>query len=263
MQNNKLIVLDREISTKKINDKDYLSITDMIKSKDGDFFIKDWLRNKNTLEFLGIWEELHNPNFNWGEFALIKNEAGVNRFKISIKEWVERTNAIGLQSVAGRYGGSYAHLDIAYEFAMWISPKFKVYLINEFQRLKNKEEKNLKWNIKRELTKTNYKIHTEAIKRNLIPKELTKEKINKIYADEADVLNVALFGLTASEWRKNNSNLSGNIRDYATLNELICLSNLESINSVMIDDDIKQKNRLIKLNKIAINQLTILEKVDK
>lgn len=141
MQNNKLIVLDREISTKKINDKDYLSITDMIKSKDGDFFIKDWLRNKNTLEFLGIWEELHNPNFNWGEFALIKNEAGVNRFKISIKEWVERTNAIGLQSVAGRYGGSYAHLDIAYEFAMWISPKFKVYLINEFQRLKNKEKK--------------------------------------------------------------------------------------------------------------------------
>ena len=258
----KLIVLENEINIKKVEDNDYLCITDMVKSKDGDFFVTDWLRNRNTLEFLGVWESLNNPNFNYGEFAIIKSKAGLNNFKISIKEWVLRTNAIGLQAVAGRYGGSYAHIDIAYEFAMWISPKFKVYLIKEFQRLKEKEKQNLSWNIKRQLSKTNYLIHTDAIKNNLLPDKLTNEQINKTYASEADVLNMALFGKTASEWRKENPNLSGNIRDYANINELICLSNLESINAVMINDKIKQNQRLVKLNEIAISQLKILEKIE-
>ena len=223
------------INYTKINDKDYISITDMLKSKDGEFFVSDWLRNRNTIEFLGIWEELHNPNFNYGEFAIIKSHAGSNSYKISVKEWTLKTNAIGIVSKAGRYGGTYAHKDIAFEFGMWISPKFKLLLIKEFERLKREEQNQLSWNAKRELSKINYRIHTDAIKNNLIPKELTKEQINYIYAEEVDVLNMALFGHTAKSWRENNKEKEGNIRDYASIDELIYLANLENLNSVFID----------------------------
>jgi len=246
----------------KINEEDYISITDMLKSKDGNFFVTDWLRNRNTIEFLGIWEELHNPNFNYGEFAIIKSQAGLNSYKISVKEWVEKTNAIGITSKAGRYGGTYAHKDIAFEFGMWISPKFKLLLIKEFERLKKEEQKQLEWSAKRELSKINYRIHTDAIKNRLIPIKLTKEQVNCIYAEEADVLNMALFGTTAREWKNNNPNLKGNIRDYASLNELICLANLENLNSVFINDGINQSIRLERLNKIAISQMKILNNND-
>ena len=257
-----LNVLDQKISYIKVENEDYISITDMLKSKDGDFFVADWLRNRNTIEFLGIWEEIHNPNFNYGEFAIIKSQAGLNSYKISVKEWTEKTNAIGIISKAGRYGGTYAHKDIAFEFGMWISPKFKLLLIKEFERLKTEEQKQIGWNAKRELSKINYKIHTDAIKNNLIPKELNKMQINFVYAEEADVLNMALFGMTAKQWRNNNPNLAGNIRDYATMNELICLSNLENLNSVLIKDGMKQSERLEKLNKIAISQMQILNNTD-
>ena len=234
----------------------------MLKSKDGNFFVTDWLRNRNTIEFLGIWEELHNPNFNYGEFAIIKSQAGLNSYKLSVKEWVEKTNAIGIISKAGRYGGTYAHKDIAFEFGMWISPKFKLLLIKEFERLKKEEQKQLGWNAKRELSKINYKIHTNAIKHNLIPAKLTKEQINYVYAEEADVLNMALFGITAKQWREDHPNLDGNIRDYASINELICLANLEKLNSVFINDELSQPMRLEKLNKIAISQMKILKESD-
>ncbi len=257
-----LSVLNQKISYIKIENEDYISITDMLKSKDGDFFVSDWLRNRNTIEFLGIWEEIHNPNFNYGEFAIIKSQAGLNSYKISVKEWTEKTNSIGIISKAGRYGGTYAHKDIAFEFGMWISPKFKLLLIKEFERLKAEEQKQIGWNAKRELSKINYKIHTNAIKNNLIPKELNKNQINFVYAEEADVLNMALFGMTAKEWRTNNPNLDGNIRDYATMNELICLANLENLNSVFIKEGLKQSERLEKLNKIAISQMQILNDTD-
>ena len=257
-----LSVLNQKISYIKIENEDYISITDMLKSKDGDFFVSDWLRNRNTIEFLGIWEEIHNPNFNYGEFAIIKSQAGLNSYKISVKEWTEKTNAIGIISKAGRYGGTYAHKDIAFEFGMWISPKFKLLLIKEFERLKAEEQKQIGWNAKRELSKINYKIHTDAIKNNLIPKELNKNQINFVYAEEADVLNMALFGMTAKEWRTNNLNLNGNIRNYATMNELICLANLENLNSVFIKEGLKQSERLEKLNKIAISQMQILNDTD-
>ncbi len=257
-----LSVLNQKISYIKIENEDYISITDMLKSKDGDFFVSDWLRNRNTIEFLGIWEEIHNLNFNYGEFAIIKSQAGLNSYKISVKEWTEKTNAIGIISKAGRYGGTYAHKDIAFEFGMWISPKFKLLLIKEFERLKAEEQKQIGWNAKRELSKINYKIHTDAIKNNLIPKELNKNQINFVYAEEADVLNMALFGMTAKEWRTNNLNLNGNIRNYATMNELICLANLENLNSVFIKEGLKQSERLEKLNKIAISQMQILNDTD-
>ena len=257
-----LSVLNQKISYIKIENEDYLSITDMLKSKDGDFFVSDWLRNRNTIEFLGIWEEIHNPNFNYGEFAIIKSQAGLNSYKISVKEWTEKTGAIGIISKAGRYGGTYAHKDIAFEFGMWISPKFKLLLIKEFERLKAEEQKQIGWNAKRELSKINYRIHTDAIKNNLIPKELNKSQINSVYAEEADVLNMALFGMTAKEWRTNNPDLDGNIRDYATMNELICLANLENLNSVFIEEGLKQSERLEKLNKFAISQMKILNDTD-
>ena len=253
-----LKVENQIINYTKINDEDYISITDMLKSKDGEFFISDWLRNRNTIEFLGIWEELHNPNFNYGEFAIIKSQAGLNSYKISVKEWSSKTNAIGIVSKAGRYGGTYAHKDIAFEFGMWISPKFKLLLIKEFERLKTEEQKLLGWNAKRELSKINYRLHTDAIKKNLIPKELTKEQINYIYAEEADVINMALFGITAKKWKKNNPDKDGNMRDYANIDELICLANLENLNSVFINDKLNQSERLERLNKIAISQMTIL-----
>lgn len=257
-----LKVLDKNISYFKVNNEDYISITDMLKSKDGNFFVTDWLRNRNTIEFLGIWEEIHNPNFNYGEFAIIKSKAGLNSYKISVKEWVEKTNAIGIMSKAGRYGGTYAHKDIAFEFGMWISPKFKILLIKEFERLKKEEQQKIGWNAKRELSKINYKIHTNAIKENLIPSELTKEQRNYIYAEEADVLNMALFGVTAKEWKIKNPNLDGNIRDYASINELICLANLENLNSVFINDGLSQFERITRLNKIAISQMKTLCMVD-
>ena len=257
-----LKVDNKTINYIKVNDEDYISITDMLKSKDGNFFVTDWLRNRNTIEFLGIWEELHNSNFNYGEFAIIKSQAGLNSYKISVKEWVEKTNAIGIMSKAGRYGGTYAHKDIAFEFGMWISPKFKLLLIKEFERLKRHEQKQLGWNAKRELSKINYRIHTDAIKHNLIPNKLTKEQINYVYAEEADVLNMALFGITAKEWKSKNSNLDGNMRDYASINELICLANLENLNSVLINEGISQAIRLERLNKIAISQMQILSQTD-
>ena len=246
----------------KIADEDYISLTDMLKSKDGEFFISDWLRNRNTIEFLGIWEEIHNPNFNYGEFAKIKSYAGLNSYKISVKEWVAKTNAIGIISKAGRYGGTYAHKDIAFEFGMWISPKFKLLLIKEFEKLKQLEQKQLGWNAKRELSKISYRIHTDAIKKNLIPSKLTKEQINIVYSEEADVLNMALFGITAKKWKSKNPDKVGNIRDYASIDELICLSNLENLNSVFINDGLNQSERLKRLNSIAISQMKILSEAN-
>lgn len=254
----KLVVKETDITVLKINEEDYISLTDMLKAKDGNFFFSSWMRNRNTVEFLGVWEKVHNPNFNCVEFDIIKTQAGLNSFRLSSKEWMEKTNAIGIVSKAGRYGGTYAHKDIAFEFAMWISPEFKVYLISEFQRLKFDEQKQIGWNAKRELAKINYHIHTSAISHNLIPPRLTKSQINYIYASEADVLNMALFGMTAKEWREQHPDLQGNMRDYAEINQLICLSNLENINSVLINDGVAQNKRLEKLNQIAIQQLTVL-----
>ena len=250
------------INYMKVDDEDYISITDMLRSKDGSFFVTDWLRNRNTIEFLGIWEELHNPKFNYGEFAIIKSQAGLNSYKISVKEWVDKTNAIGIISKAGRYGGTYAHKDIAFEFGMWISPKFKFLLIKEFERLKKAEQQQIGWNAKRELSKINYRIHTDSIKKNLIPIKLAKEQINRVYAEEADVLNMALFGMTAKQWKSKNPNLDGNMRDYASINELICLANLENLNSVFINDGLSQAMRLSRLNEIAISQMQILTETD-
>ena len=248
-----------EVRVVRVNDEDYISLTDMLKAKDGDFFFSDWLRNRNTLEFIGVWESVYNPNFNYGEFATIKSNAGLNSFKVSVKELMERCNIICIIAKTGRYGGTYAHKDIAMEFAMWISPEFKVYLIKEFQRLKSEESKLLEWSAKRELSKINYRIHTDAIKTNLIPTEVTPYQSSLIYAEEADVLNVAMFGVTAKQWRDANPSLKGNIRDYATINQLICLSNMENLNAVFINDGMSQGERLVKLNKIAIQQMTILE----
>ena len=258
----KITVKDTEVNIVKVNGEEYICLTDMLRAKDGDFFITDWLRNRNTLEFIGIWEKVYNPNFNYGEFAIIKNQAGLNSFKISVKEFVAKTNAISLQAKAGRYGGTYAHKDIAFEFAMWISPEFKVYIVKEFQRLKEEEQKQLGWSAKRELSKINYRIHTDAIKHNLIPAEITKAQSSIIYANEADVLNVAMFGMTAKQWRDANPELKGNIRDYATINELICLSNMENLNAVFIEQGMPQSERLKKLNEIAIHQMSVLESGD-
>ena len=254
----KLTVLENEITILKVNDQDYISLTDMLKSKDGEFFISDWLRNRNTIEYLGIWEKIYNPDFNYGEFAIITSKVGLNSYKLSAKEWSEKTNAIGLVAKAGRYGGTYAHKDIAFEFGMWIRAEFKIYLIKEFQRLKEEEHKQLGWDIRRNLTKLNYKIHTDAIRQNLIPKELTAIQINFVYASEADILNVALFGLTAKQWRENNPKLDGNIRDYADVNQLVCLANMESLNAHFIEERLSQSDRLEKLNQLAINQMKIL-----
>ncbi len=236
----KLTVQDTVINLINVNGNDYICLTDMLRAKDGDFFITDWLRNRNTLEYIGIWENVYNPNFNYGEFAIIKSQAGLNSFKISVKEFVAKTNAISLQAKAGRYGGTYAHQDIAFEFAMWISPKFKIYIVKEFQRLKEEEQKQLGWSAKRELSKINYRIHTDAIKQNLIPSEVTRSQASLIYANESDVLNVAMFGQTAKQWRESNPTLKGNIRDYASINELICLSNMENINAVLIEQGLSQ-----------------------
>ena len=258
----KIRVNGTEIAVSQINNEDFICITDMLKAKDGDFFISDWLRNRNTLEYIGIWERVYNPNFNFDEFNLITNRSGLNSFKISVKEFVERTNAISIVAKAGRYGGTYAHKDIAFEFAMWISPEFKIYIVKEFQRLKADEQKMIGWSAKRELAKINYRIHTDAIKNNLIPAQLTTAQVSVIYADEADVLNMALFGKTAKQWRSENPDKKGNIRDDASINELICLSNLENINAVFINENIPQSERLVKLNQIAIHQMSVLQEVE-
>jgi hypothetical protein len=259
----KINVEGSEISIIVIDDKDYISLTDMVRNiENGLALIEKWLRNKNTIEFLGIWEEMYNPDFNSLEFEGIKNEAGLNRFVLSVKQWVEKTNSIGIVAKAGRYGGTYAHKDIAFEFASWVSPYFKLYLIKEFERLKEEEQKKLGWDIKRNLAKINYRIHTDAIKNNLIPEKLPKEKINFIYANEADILNMALFGMTAKEWRDENPNLKGNIRDYADISQLVCLSNLENLNAVFINEGMKQSDRLGKLNSIAIEQMKILSEAE-
>ena len=254
----KLIISDIEINVAKINNEDYICLTDMMSAKDGDFFVTDWLRNKNTLEYIGIWEKVYNPNFNYGEFTIIKNQAGLNRFKISVKDFVNRTNAISLYAKAGRYGGTYAHKDIAFEFTSWISAEFKLYLITEFERLKSDEQKLLGWSVKRELTKLNYRIHTDAIKENLIPAELTAKQTAIVYASEADVLNMALFGMTAKEWTIAHPDLKGNMRDYADIAQLICLANLESLNAVLIEEQLSQPQRLERLNQVAIKQMRIL-----
>ena len=258
----KLIVKDTEITITQIESEDYICITDMLKAKDGDFFVTDWLRNRNTLEYIGTWEKVYNPNFNYDEFKELTSRSGLNSFKISVKEFVEKTNAISITAKVGRYGGTYAHKDVAFEFAMWISPEFKIYIVKEFQRLKNDEQKQIGWSAKRELAKINYRIHTDAIKNNLIPAELTSKQMSIVYADEADVLNVALFGKTARQWREEHPNLKGNIRDYASMNELICLSNLENINAVLINEQLPQTERLVKLNQIAIYQISVLQQTD-
>jgi hypothetical protein len=261
MKNKKsILVKGVEIAIFQKNNDDYISLTDMLKAKDGDFFIADWLRNRNTVEFLGIWESVYNPNFNYGEFAIIKSQAGLNSYRISVKEWVEKTNAIGLKATAGRYGGTYAHADIAFEFGMWISAEFKVYLVKEFQRLKADENDRLKleWNLQRTLAKVNYHIHTDAIKENLIPSELSKNQISFVYANEADLLNVALFGITAKQWRDSNPNAEGNLRDSATIEQLVVLSNMESLNAVLIHQGLEQKERLLQLNQVAITQMKSL-----
>ncbi len=258
----KIIVNNIEITILEIQEKDYISLTDMVKNvENGLALIEKWLRNKNTIEFLGIWEEMYNPNFNSPEFEGIKNMAGLNRFILSVKQWIEKTNAIGIIAKAGRYGGTYAHKDLAFEFASWVSPQFKLYLLREFQRLKEEEQKQLGWSAKRELSKINYHIHTDAIKQNLIPVELSPLQTSIIYANEADVLNIALFGMTAKQWRDANPDLKGNIRDYASINQLICLSNMENINAVFINKGLSQSERLKELNHIAIQQMSVLEEV--
>jgi len=259
-KNRKINVQGKEITIIGDEGREYISLTDMLKAKDGEFFISDWLRNRNTVEYLGIWESVYNPDFNYGEFDVIKSQAGLNSYRLSVKEWVEKTNAIGLRATTGRYGGTYAHPDIAFEFGMWISPQFKIYLIKEFQRLKEDENNRLKleWNLQRTLAKINYHIHTDAIKENLIPKEISKHQVALIYADEADLLNMALFGLTAKQWREGNPAKSGNIRDYAELEQLVVLSNLESINALLIKQGLPQSERLIQLNKTAIAQMKTL-----
>ena len=259
----KITVQNTPITVLSVEEQDYISLTDMATAKEGDNrsadIIKNWLRNRYTIEFLGTWEVIHNPNFKVVEFDHFKMSAGLPSFVLSASEWIERTNAVGIIVKKGRYGGTYAHKDIAFEFGSAISVPFKLYLIEEFQRLKTEEQKLLGWSAKRELSKINYRIHTDAIKTHLLPAEITREQASYVYADEADVLNVAMFGKTARQWREENPDLKGNIRDYASINELICLSNMENLNAVFIEQGMPQSERLVKLNQIAIHQMSILE----
>lgn len=258
--NTKIEVKGREITVVSVKENDYISLTDIAKYKTNDTsaVIGNWMRNRNTIEFLGIWETLYNPDFNPLEFEGFRKKAGLNAFTLSPQKWVKSTNAKGFIVKAGRYGGTYAHKDIAFKFASWISVEFELYIIKEFQRLKEDEQKLIGWTAKRELAKINYRIHTDAIKENLIPKHLSKNQISFIYANEADVLNVALFGKTAKQWRDENPGKKGNIRDYANISQLVCLANLENLNAVFINDGLPQSERLVKLNQIAISQMKIL-----
>jgi len=257
----KITVLEREIVVLTVNKEDYICLTDIARYKDAertDYIIFNWLRNRNTIEFLGIWEQLNNPGFNPIEFDGIKKQSGLNSFVLTAKQWIAKTNAIGLISKAGRYGGTYAHKDIAFEFASWISVEFKLYLIKEFQRLKEEERKTLGWDIRRNLAKLNYRIHTDAIREHLIPPELSPAQTSLVYASEADVLNMALFGKTAAQWRTENPEDKGNIRDQADSAQLVCLANLESLNAHFVTEGIPQSERLARLNKLAIHQMRIL-----
>jgi len=262
----KITVEKAEITILNYQENDYISLTDMANAKESESraadIIKNWLRNRYSLEFLGTWEMIHNPNFKVVEFDHFKSQAGLPSFTMSVSEWIEKTSAIGLIVKKGKYGGTFAHKDIAFEFGSAISVQFKLYLIQEFQNLKEKEQKQVGWTAKRELAKINYHIHTDAIKQNLIPDTLNPKQISQVYSNEADVLNVALFGMTAKEWRDINPDLKGNMRDYANINQLICLSNLENINAVFINENISQSERLVKLNLIAIHQMKILQKVE-
>lgn len=258
-------VNQQPISVKQVNGEDYISLTDMLKNKDGDFFVADWLRNRNTLEFLAVWESMYNPDFNYGEFDAIKSKAGLNSFKISVKEWAEKTNAKGIVSKTGRYGGTYAHRDIAFEFGTWINPTFKLYLIKEYQRLKESEtnQYNLEWDVRRMLSKTNYQVHTDAVKDKIVPKVHWNKGL--FYADEADLLNVALFGQTAKQWRDANPDRASrgeNIRDSASINELIIISNLESYNATLIHEGLEKKDRFLKLQTMAQSQRLSLDGID-
>lgn len=258
----KLVVRGTEISVQWNSSRDdFISLTDIAKLKDSEnprYIIQNWLRNRNTIEFLGVWESLYNPEFNRVEFDAFRSQAGLNSFVMTPQKWVEATGAIGIVSKAGRYGGTYAHKEIAFEFASWISVEFKLYLVKEFERLKTEEMKQLGWDIKRNLAKINYRIHTDAIKENLIPPELSAKQVSMVYASEADVLNMALFGMTAKQWRDSHPELKGNIRDYANVSQLVCLSNLENLNAVFISEGMSQAERLAKLNAIAISQMEIL-----
>nr|NQU89505.1 KilA-N domain-containing protein [Bacteroidota bacterium] len=258
--NKTILVKGTAINIQKVENADYISLTDMARSQMQEVVIIKWLSLKNTIEYIGEWEAMYNPNFNYTEFGTIKNAAGSNNFVLSVKNWIERTCAIGLTAKAGRYGGTYAHKDIAFHFGMWISPKFQLLLVKEYQRLKEDENDRLKleWNLQRTLAKVNYHIHTDAIKENLIPPELTIQQIGFVYAGEADVLNVALFGCTAKEWREANPEKDGNVRDHATLEQLVVLSNMESINAVLIRQGLEQPERLKQLNQIAITQMKSL-----
>ena len=258
----KRVVKGADISVQWNSERDdFISLTDIAKLKDSDnprYIIQNWLRNRNTIEFLGVWESLYNPSFNRVEFDAFRSQAGLNSFVMTPQKWVESTRAIGIISKAGRYGGTYAHKEIAFEFASWISVEFKLYLVKEFERLKTEEMKQLGWDIKRNLAKINYRIHTDAIKENLIPPELSAKQVSMVYASEADVLNMALFGMTAKQWRDSHPELKGNIRDYANVSQLVCLSNLENLNAVFISEGMSQAERLAKLNAIAISQMEIL-----
>ena len=260
----KINVKETDVTILKINEVDYISLTDIAKYKSDDpsTVIGNWLRNRNTIEYLGIWETLYNPNFKPLEFEEFKIEAGLNAFTLSPQKWILSTHAIGITSKSGRYGGTFAHKDIAFKFASWISVEFELYFIKEFQRLKKEEQKLIGWSAKRELAKINYHIHTDAIKQNLVPVELSAKQMSIVYASEADVLNIALYGITAKQWREANPDLKGNMRDYSSINELICLSNLENINAVLINENISQHDRLLKLNTIAIQQIRILTEVE-
>lgn len=263
----KIIVQKKEITIVSVNASDYISLTDMANAKESESraadIIKNWLRNRYTLEFLGTWEMIHNPNFKVVEFDHFKSEAGLPSFVISVSEWIEKTDAVGITVKKGKYGGTFAHKDIAFEFGSAISVPFKIYLIEEFQRLKEQEQAQIGWSAKRELSKINYRIHTDAIKQNLVPAEITPQQASRIYASEADVLNIAMFGLTALEWRDAHPDLKGNVRDYASVNELICLSNMENLNAVFIGEGLSQHERLLRLNRIAIQQMRILEDVNR
>lgn len=259
----KIVVDNTSITVLRFKESDFISLTDIAKRKSDEpsAVIGNWIRNRNTIEYLGIWETLYNPDFKLLEFEGFRKEAGLNAFTLSPLKWVITTNAAGICVKSGRYGGTFAHKDIAFKFASWISVEFELYLYKEFQRLKEEEQKQLGWSAKRELAKLNYRIHTDAIKQNLIPPELDRRKASIVYANEADVLNVAMFGMTAQEWREANPDKKGNIRDYANINELICLSNLESLNAVFINDGIPQGERLLKLNRVAISQMRVLAEV--
>lgn len=262
----KITIKNRDIIFYKKDQEDYISLTDIAKIRDAENpsqIISLWLRTYSTIEYIGLWEMLNNPDFKPHIYEGFKNESAKPHFWMSPQKWINETNAIGMTSKAGRYGGgTYAHSDIAFKFAGWISAEFELYLVTEFKRLKIEEQKTLGWSAKRELAKINYHIHTDAIKHNLLPVELTAQQTSIVYANEADVLNMALFGMTAKEWRELNPGLQGNIRDYATINELICLSNMENLNAVFINEGLPQHERLTKLNQIAIQQMNILQEVE-